>query len=262
MNIQEYISSGIVESYVLGLASDEERREFEQACAQYPEVLKARTDFEIALEKQAMENALAPDTGLKEKIWEELKQDTKVVSITESPLQKLTSPGSIWWKYAAAACVILLTGSIYINISLFQKNRKLQSQYDNTVAELAIVKSDIEKITGGNPAMKIASLKGTNNSPASYTTVYWDTTSHDVYLLVNNLPIPADSLQYQLWALADGQPIDLGFISDDYFIRKDKLLLQAKNAQKAQAFAITLEKKGRPDSSKPEGQMYVLGNIQ
>lgn len=262
MNIQEYISSGIVESYVLGFASDEERREFEQACAQYPEVLKARTDFELAIEKQAIENAVAPAAGLKGKIWGEIKPEAKVVSIIESPLPKLSSSSVTWWKYAAAACVILLAGSIYINVSQFQKNKKLQGQYDNTANELATVKSDIEKITSGNPSMKMASLKGTNDSPTSYTTVFWDSTSHDVYLLVNNLPKPADSLQYQLWALADGKPIDLGYISDDYFVRKDKLLLQAKNAQKAQAFAITLEKKGRADASKPEGQMYVLGNIQ
>ena len=60
MNTQEYISSGIVESYVLGLASEEERIEFEQYCAQYPEVLAARTAFELSLENQAMENAIAP----------------------------------------------------------------------------------------------------------------------------------------------------------------------------------------------------------
>ena len=50
MNTQEYISSGIVESYVLGLASEEERREFEKMCNQHPEVLAARNAFEIALE--------------------------------------------------------------------------------------------------------------------------------------------------------------------------------------------------------------------
>ena len=56
MNIQEYISSGIVESYVLGLASPEERVEFEGLCVQYPELVAARTEFELALEKQYEES--------------------------------------------------------------------------------------------------------------------------------------------------------------------------------------------------------------
>ena len=58
MNIQEYISSGIIESYVLGLASPEERTEFEQICAQYPELAEARNNFELALEEQAGKNAI------------------------------------------------------------------------------------------------------------------------------------------------------------------------------------------------------------
>ena len=50
MNVQDYISSGIVESYVLGLASPEESAEFELMCAAHSEVLAARNTFEIQLE--------------------------------------------------------------------------------------------------------------------------------------------------------------------------------------------------------------------
>lgn len=58
MNIQEYISSGIIESYVLGLASAEERTDVQRMCEQYPEVLQVRITFEIAMEQQAMETAI------------------------------------------------------------------------------------------------------------------------------------------------------------------------------------------------------------
>jgi hypothetical protein len=50
MNVREYISSGIIESYVMGLASETERQEFEANCMQYPEIAEARTAFEMALE--------------------------------------------------------------------------------------------------------------------------------------------------------------------------------------------------------------------
>lgn len=255
MNIQEYISSGIVESYVLGLASDEERREFEQRCSQYPELLKARTDFELALEKQAMANAVSPGASVKDSIFSEIGLQARVVPLSPVPVQKMNG-----WKYAAAACIALLAGSIYLNIQQSSKNNKLKGDYDIAITELNEVKKDINTLIG-NPEIKMASMKGTEVAPAAYTTVYWDTTSHAVYLLVNNLPKPADSLQYQLWALADGQPVDLGFISDEHFVKHDKLLLKANNAQKAQAFAITLEKKGRADVSTPGGKIYVVGNL-
>jgi anti-sigma-K factor RskA len=247
----------MVESYVLGLASDEERREFEQLCLQYPELVQARTAFELLLEKQAMENVLAPAAGLKQKIWDEIKEEAKVIPLQQgqAKIRKMN-----WLKYAAAACVILLAGSVYLNIELSNKNKKLTGEYNNSMAELNMLKEDMEMLTN-KPQVRMASLKGTDMSPQSYTTVYWDTASHDVYLLVNNLPKPPSDKQYQLWALLDGKPIDLGMIAEDYFVKKNRLLLKANNAKNAQAFAITLEKKNRPNPEKPAGDMYVMGNL-
>jgi anti-sigma-K factor RskA len=51
--------------------------------------------------------------------------------------------------------------------------------------------------------------------------------------------LPSDA-QYQLWALIDGKPADLGVFNTP----KDKVFLKMKNTQKADAFAITIEKKG------------------
>ena len=254
MNIQEYISSGIIESYVLGLASAEERSEFEKMCEQYPEVLHTRIDFELLLEEQAMQNAIEPSERLKARIFEKLQSTEKIVNVSSSPVRNMN-----WLKYAVAACFILLAGSLYWNISLYNKNKKLQSEFDGTVARLNYMEKDI-RILQQNPNIKMASMKGMDVSPQSYATVYWDTTSKDVYLLVNNLPQPASDKQYQLWALLDGKPIDIGMIDNDYFIKQDRLLVKAKNVQNAQAFAITLEKKG--GSSTPTmDKMYVMGKL-
>lgn len=255
MNIEEYISSGIVESYVLGLASQEERSEFENMCNQYPIVLEARNAFEIALENQAMQNAITPSADVKSKIFNTISSSAKVVSIVEAPVKKIN-----WFKYAAAASVILLAGSLYFNFSLTEKNKKLSGDYTNSLAELNTIKKDIQVLTNKSE-IKMASLKGTDVSPQSYTTVYWDSTSHDVYLLINNLPKPPSEKQYQLWAFLDGKPIDIGFISNDYFIKQNSLLVKAKSVQKVQAFAISLEKIGREDVSVPAGEVYVYGGL-
>ncbi|MEO7394032.1 MAG: anti-sigma factor [Chitinophagaceae bacterium] len=255
MNTQEYISSGIVEIYVLGLASPEERIDFEQLSKQFPEVLEARNEFELAMENQAMENAIAPPSGLKNKILAELNlspAEAKIISMQQaSPVKNMN-----WLKYAAAACLVLLAGSIYLNISLSDKNRNLQSNYNDSVAELSDIKKDIQ-ILQQNPNVKMAAMNGLEASPQSFATVYWDTASHDVYLLANNLPIPPSDKQYQLWALLDGQPIDLGML--DYGLKQKRLLVRMKNAKGAQAFAITLENKG--GNPTPQGSMYVMGKL-
>lgn len=255
MNVQDYISSGIVESYVLGFASHEEQEGFEKMCKQHPEVLQARIDFELSMEQQAMQNAVSPPPALKQQIMDTIfHPEAKVISINAGePVIKTN-----WLKYAAVACAVLLTGSIYWNISQYNSNKKLQANYDNTVAKLSDIEKDLAMVVQ-NPNVKMAAMKGLEASPASFATVYWDTASKDVYLQINNLPKPASDKQYQLWALFDGKPIDAGMIENDSFTGEKKLLLQMKNVDGAQAFAITLEKKG--GNPTPQGSMYVLGNL-
>ena len=137
------------------------------------------------------------------------------------------------------------------------KNKSLQNNYNTTIAELNDVKKDIE-ILQQNPNVKMAAMNGQPISPKSYATVYWDTASQDVYLMINNMPKPASDKQYQLWAFLDGQPIDMGLIE---ITEKPLQLYRLNKAQSAQAFAITLEKKDRSDISKPGGDVYVMGKL-
>ena len=245
MNIQEYISSGIVESYVLGLASDEERHEFEKLCAEYPELSQARTQFELAIEKQSMDNAISPPRELKTALFSRLGLDKK---IQLAPVRKMQS-GPGWLKYAVAASVILLAASLYWNYTLRNQNSRLEN-------ELSSVRQDAKMIQD-NPALKMARLDGMPISPASFATVYWDTTTTDVYLMINNLPQPASHEQYQLWALLNGEPVDMGVLQ---ITEKPLQLYRMKNVKQAEAFAITLEKKG--GNPKPTmDKLYVMGKL-
>jgi hypothetical protein len=250
VDIQEYILSGIIESYVLGLTSEEERSEFEKMCGQYPEVLQARIAFELLLEKEARQNAMEPPAYLKEKILGAIQSTGKIVNMSFAPERS-----SRWLKYAVAACLILLGGSLYWNISLQKQNKKIQANLDASQKMLAQMETDAKAIQ--HPDVKMARMDGTSVSPQSYTTVYWDTTSHDVYLLINNLPAPASNEQYQLWALLDGKPIDMGVLE---ISEKPLQLYHMKNVQAAQAFAITLEKKGGSPTPSLD-KMYVMGKL-
>ncbi len=62
-------------------------------------------------------------------------------------------------------------------------------------------------------------------------------------------------MQYQLWAIADGKPVNAGMYTEE----KDSKIALA-NIPKAQAFAITLEKKGGSPVPTMEN-MYVMGEI-
>lgn len=56
MNIIEYISSGILETYVLSMSSEEETLEVERMRDAYPEIEKEIDEISIALENYASEN--------------------------------------------------------------------------------------------------------------------------------------------------------------------------------------------------------------
>jgi anti-sigma-K factor RskA len=264
VNIKEYISSGVVESYVLGLLTAQERFEFEQYCEAYPELKEARTAFELALEKQAMENSIVPPADLKQKIASKIFDENKTAPVI--PIQTAPSRKFNWARFVAAASIVLLAGSIWWNMNLRNENDKLKDDNAAIQNDLKISQDSIAQIIAmanhiQKEGMKMVGLNGTANSPKSFATVYWDTTSHDVYLLVNNLPTPASDEQYQLWALLKTnnqmQTIDLGMLQ---LSQKPLQVYKMTNAQSAQAFAITLEKKdGNPEPNLQK--IYVMSNL-
>jgi len=129
VNIKEYISSGVVESYVLGLLTAQERFEFEKYCDAYPQLKEARTAFELALEKQAMENPIAPPVHLKQKIAAKIFDENKTTPVI--PIQTARQGKFNWASFVAAAGIILLVGSIWWIMNLKNENDKLK---DNNAA--------------------------------------------------------------------------------------------------------------------------------
>lgn len=254
MNVREYIKSGVVESYVLGLATEAEQYEFEQMSAAYPEVVEARDVFERSLEAELMQDAVEPPASVKEKLWLQISpplvESGTAEEAYETPVRRINP-----WKWVAAASLILLAGAGYWAYTTNEK-------YNDAMAEQASMQQQLQALQKEadilRHPMKPVALTGTNMAPQAQATVFWDTTgTKDVYMIINNLPQAPSDKQYQLWALLDGKPIDLGVFE----LEQKPLLIKMKNVQNAQAFAITLEQRGRPNQDKPEGAIYVVGKL-
>lgn len=65
MDIKEYISSGILEQYVLGTISNDDLLNVEQAAAMYPEIAEEILSISNVMEQLAIENAIAPTLTIK-----------------------------------------------------------------------------------------------------------------------------------------------------------------------------------------------------
>lgn len=251
MNIKEYIESGIIESYVMGLASESERAEFERYCAEYPELVAARRKFEEKLEAYASQNAVPPPPEVKVKVLEAVGNESRSAAPSTKPPKTINmanqtqsrSSGAL--KFLAAACIVLLVAMVYLYFQTRQENKDLSKANDRLREKVTETDSILNKIVGEQKAISdsntlVVNMVGTKVAPRSSANVYWDSTSSRVYLVVKNMPqLPSDQ-QYQLWALIDGKPTDLGvFDATD-----QKVILQMKDTRRAQAFAITIEQKG------------------
>lgn len=261
MNIKEYISSGIVESCVLGLASNEERAEFERLCSQHPELLAARDSFELSLEKQAFENAPEPPVFIKQQFEEYINKNAQGISqpkvVQMENTGAIRKSGSFNWLAAASILLVIISG--YFTYTLYTENKALKSELLFTKEAQAKLDDRIKKLEDDKKPMEdpntmVVNLTGTTPAKAS-ASIYWDSTSTNVFLLVKNMPqLPSDK-QYQLWALIDGKPKDLGLFD----VQGDnKVMLKMNNTQKADAFAITIENRGNTGGPNLE-QLQSMG---
>ena len=274
MNTKEYISSGIIESYILGLASPEEAGILECVMKNNAEVKAAYEEAQKTFELLATAQAVTPPNDLRSKIWDKIQLEQNVED--EKPViplnnvepkletqqigQEIRVEKNKSWKNFAVAATVLFLVSIGANLYWMSSQNEMKN-------ELAVLKSDKQsqnlamqnleqklKITS-NPNMLKIVLAGVEKHPESNAVVYWDKTSKDVYLTANSLPKAPEGMQYQLWAIADGKPVSAGMYTDD----KDAKIALA-NIPSAQAFAITLEKEGGSEIPTMEN-MYVMGGV-
>lgn len=204
---------------------------------------------------------VAPPAFMKERLLQQISPPVidsgAAGDVEETPVRRLNP-----WKWIAAASLLLLAGVGYWAYTtnekyndLVTRQASMEKQLQESTAQLRTMEQDAEIL---RHPMKPVALTGTPVAPQAQATVFWDTTGkRDVYMVINNLPQAPSDRQYQLWALLDGKPIDLGVFE----LEQKPLVIKMKNVQKAQAFAITLERRGRPNQEKPEGDIYVVGKL-
>lgn len=278
MNINEYIESGILELYVLGGLSAEEQAEVATLVAQHPELEAEVISIEANLMQVGESNApkelnLSILENALSKIEENKsdKKESNVVSINKTSakneLQTTNEvPKSNFLRIATIAASIALLFSLGFNYKLWTNVKEAQNQIADLRNQNSVFAEDLkvqttkydatqnQLATLSNPNTLKVSLKGIEGKENALATVYWNTESKQTYINVNNLPEAPEGMQYQLWALADGVPIDAGVFDVNNEIQVTKAI------ENAQTFAVTLEEAGGKPSPNLE-QLYVIGNV-
>lgn len=281
-----YIESGILELYVLGELNEQEQHEVEAMAAQYPEVKQEISAIELAMEEYAIQHSVQPSKGLENKILEKIEaatidtskvsenlttttpQDAKILPLYpegyESKLKTL--------RIALVACAVLL---IVAGIALYSAHTELgtakdqiialnqdKQKFANTVNYMKETNQELQTIADmpNDPDWKTVKLAGTKMAPQAKMMVYWHTSGRHVMVDNSKMGLPKNDQahQYQLWALVNGKPVDLGVF--DVKADTTHILLKMKEIGSAQAFAVTLEKRGGVASPTMD-QMIVMGGV-
>ena len=267
MEIKDIISSGLLEMYILGLTSVEEKNQVEGWVNTYPEIAAELNAIETAMESYAMANAIEPAKGLKQKIFSLINSNHNIENYTTTAKVYSISP---FWKWAAAASILLLIGSSILNVVYFNKYDKVKTAYNESQQQLLAQNEKIVELDRNVNDMshdmsvvqskysEPVSLHGLPAAPDAAAKIFWMKNTGEVYIDPSNLPEAPTGKQYQLWAIVDGKPVDGGMIvstkkGNKYQIQK------MKTFGKAEAFAVTLETAG--GNPTPKGDMYVMGKM-
>ncbi len=74
MDVGDYITSGILQDYCLGLLTYEEEIKIEKMCQMYPQVARELQLLRLALEKYASSNKIKERDELRSKVWAAVKK--------------------------------------------------------------------------------------------------------------------------------------------------------------------------------------------
>jgi len=262
VNTQEYISSGILESYALGEVTESERVSVEQTLKQHPELREELRMIEETLEKLVFDSSLTPPAHVKEKVMSRINSSSK----TEAKIVALY-PEQVW-KYATAASVAI---ALFASFMAFQYHQlwkadsielaQIKSENQRIAEEYNVVNQKLDKIQGDLTIMESTAfikviLKGTDNDKNALASVYWNSSTQEVFLNIQQLKAISKENQFQLWAIVDGKPVDAGVFDSNF-----AGLLKMKSINGAVAFAVTVEPRGGKENPSLE-TMRLIGNVE
>ncbi len=274
MKIEEYIASGIIEAYIFDQLSALERADVQRMSIKYPEVNLAISEAEETFLAFTEKGSIAPPATVKAKLFNQLgianQIDAKAANETKIvPISDHGPTNNGFYAYiSAAASIIAILGIV---LSLYYRGQwqesesrisQLLTQNETLAQQYNVVKNQADQYAYNvdilrQPGIETVAMKGLDISPDAYATVHWNKKSNEVFLNAKKMPTNPEAFQYQLWAIVDGAPVDMGLFD----VAGDMTsLLKMKTAENASAFAVTLEPRGGSVNPTME-QMYVIGQI-
>ncbi len=230
MDKNEFLSTGLLELYALGLTSPEESKEVERYLDAYPE---------LRVELAQMQKSIGNYAD----------------SVTPKPKVNQNLSINKWLVYGLFAFSLMLSGWFYITQKKLNHQeemlQKIKMAYKDCSQELEVLQQN-ENIFAFFTHPKTNTLRLSDQSNAEMM-FYYNPSLRQVFCRPVNLINTNENYQFQVWADIDGKMVSIGLLENG----NDHLQsLQYKNNM--ESINITLEPKG--GSEHPTLSRFI-GNV-
>lgn len=272
-DIKAYIESGVLELYVLGDATSEERAEVENMALNHPLIKAELNEIERSLEKYAENNEIEPNEGVRSRVLNSVLTNFgddrnftfhSLQNPADNVVPFIQNKAVNFYKYAFAASVVLLIASGILLANLYNKLQNsnsqlaaLQTDRQHFANQVNLMDKQLAVFRDGS--FKFLKLQGTPKHTESAMTVAWSPVEKKVLIDMGTVKMPENdnAHQYQLWALVGKTPVSLGVFDED---PDSSSMKEMASIGAADAFAVTLEPRGGSISPTMD-QMMVIGKF-
>ena len=252
--IHDFLSSGLLEKYLIGDTSKGEALKVEQYLMRYEEVREEFDLLQEQLELTARAGAVkSPDL-----------LNTIMETLDDQPVIHLQKRKRIptWFTVAACITALLLAGTSYI---FYNQNRILVDENDTIAEEIFDLRSDIDKnnemldnvmrqlMKLNNPETQKYVLRGNERAKDLKTVAYINPIDKSSLIDVVSLPELSEEQCYQIWAQVQDRMINLGILSE-----ADRNLKPIPYIEDALSLSITIEPKGGVEETAPENAVAKI----
>jgi len=283
LDVKKYIETGIIDDYLMGFVSEQERQEVLCLSKIYPEINEVLRSSENIMSTWAADFSEAPPAHLRAKILDNLppqeelaEQDpteqsedkSELIDFSELDSRKEETSKPNYWSYAAAIAFIFgalmvwqwqsaRSSSLDMKGEMLTQQEQMQEMQEN-LAAMASDKQQKESLLAvvSDPAVQKIVMAPAKEDMNATAAMYWNKETQRVYFHRLALPAEPSDSQYQLWAIIDGKPKSMGMVS----LEENVAWQELETLESAQAFAITLEPMGGSESPTLENMM-VIGKV-
>lgn len=245
---------------MLGELTPQEEADVEQLAEQHPEIRDELNRIELALEKYAQMAAVTPPPGSLSTVLEQLPDKPGGGT---APNRVISGRTLSIFGFGLAAISLIAAFLFY------QQQQRIENDLRETRDTLQALQADCDDVQASNERLSRSldillqgetqrvDMQGTDLAPQAIARVFVNNESQIALLDAGSLPTPPSDKTYQLWALIDGNPVDMGIFN---LTIEEAGLVEVPYVAGAQAFAVTLEEAGGNPTPNLD-QLYVIGNV-